>query len=351
MSRYQITLITQDQQQLNFTCSAEQSLQEAAEAEHIFLPSQCRNGVCGVCTLFCQSGEFEMHDYNRTALSDEQRQQGEILLCRTYPRSDLELRSPYPHALIKFASIPQRDAEVVACEPVTDAIVMLHVQLLPDADGNISLDFQAGQFVELKVPETGLSRAYSLANAPNWDGRLEFLIQLHEQGEFSQFLRGVQAGQMLKVIGPQGLFVLKESSLATRYLVAGGTGLAPCLAMLRQMADFGEAHPVELFIGVYHETDLCLTDTLNALQQQLPQLKIHRCISHPQQDWQAGAGEWKNAHRASVVEVLGQALTASSETVDIYLCGSANLVRGVSEIVKQVAPASKILHEAFTPSH
>ncbi len=348
MDSYQITITTQDQQQLAFACRGDQTLQQGAEAENIFLPSQCGSGVCGVCTVHCQSGEFDMRDYNSEALAADAAEQGDILLCSTYPRSDLAVSTPYSYDLIHFESLAQRQAEILEIKPINDDVVALELQLLPDAEDMLSLDFEAGQFVELGIPGTDITRPYSLANAPNWDGRLAFLIQLHPQGQFSQFLRQAKVGQNISVTGAQGQFVLQESSLAPRYFVAGGTGLAPFLSMLTHMAEMMDSQTVELFIGAKHEKDLLAMEQLTALQQQLPQLKIHRCISQAEHTWQPDADEWIGAYRQSVLEVMKQTLKTAAEPVDVYVCGSPRLVNGIVEMTHTVSPESQLFYERFT---
>ncbi|MGD0472357.1 MAG: FAD-binding oxidoreductase [Candidatus Velthaea sp.] len=53
----------------------------------------------------------------------------------------------------------------------------------------------------------------SLANRPNWDGRLEFLIRLQANGAFSTYLgERARVGDPLIVRGPLGNFVLDETS-------------------------------------------------------------------------------------------------------------------------------------------
>lgn len=92
--------------------------------------------------------------------------------------------------MVRFEKTPEREAEIVAKTFLTKDTVKLDLQLLPDEDDNLSLDFEPGQFMGLHIPgnEDGAKRAYSLANAPNWDGSLEFLIKLRQNGQFSTFL-------------------------------------------------------------------------------------------------------------------------------------------------------------------
>ena len=105
--------------------------------------------------------------------------------------------------------------------------ISLTLRLQPDPEAGSAAEFSPGQYMELTLPGTDIRRAYSLANLPNWEGRLDFLIRLQPGGTFSTWL-GTQArvGDVLSVRGPLGSFVLDEVSVRPRCFVGGGCGLA-----------------------------------------------------------------------------------------------------------------------------
>jgi ferredoxin-NADP reductase/ferredoxin len=338
---YHIQLTTRDDRQLSFDCAPGQSLIDAANAAHITLPAQCRQGSCGLCHASVTAGDYLLGEHNRDALPVD-RDNG-ILMCRTTPQSDLCIALPYDHAKIMFHPVPWRSAEIITIEQVAENIVRLELRLDSDANGGGAAEFEPGQFMELEIPDRDERRAYSLANTSNWDGRLEFLIRLHPNGLFSTFLRErAQPGMKLMARGPLGAFGIEEASLRPRWFVGGGTGLAPILSMLRRMAEYHEIQDARLFFGVNRESELFALDELERLKTELPQLKVEVCIWKPQGEWTGFVG--------TPVEALRKALVEAPSQPDIYVCGPYSLIEAAEKIAGGLGlPPEQLFSEQFLP--
>jgi propane monooxygenase reductase subunit len=142
--------------------------------------------------------------------------------------------------------------------PLTDHITLLAV------DVPRSLTFDAGQYVDIVIPEHGEPRSYSMMNLPG-AGRLEFLIKLNPNGELPDLLSGdVRVGTELTLCGPYGSCVLDPAAIADEYLlIAGGSGIAPMLSLLRAIERSpGRGSAVALFYGSSSPGDLLLLDTI-----------------------------------------------------------------------------------------
>ena len=325
MSAYQIKLKTNDGETLSFSCAAEEDLVSAAEKENIFLAAQCQAGACGACIAHHEAGDYHLGDYSTDALTEHDRSQDQVLLCRTYPESDLTMTLPYAYSVVRFEKTPEREAEIVAKTYLTDDTVKLDLQLLPDEDDSLALDFEPGQFMEVYIPgdSDGAKRAYSLSNAPNWDGSLEFLIKLREQGQFSTFLdKTAEEGMTLNLKGPMGTFMLQDRGLRPRYFVAGGCGLASVMSMLRRMSEWEEPHPVKLFFGVWSESEVFFKDEIEALAAEYPKLEYQICVAQPSESW--------DGYKGSVVDAFKEALENETTKPDVYICGSPGLIEGVA---------------------
>jgi ferredoxin-NADP reductase len=187
-----------------------------------------------------------------------------------------------------------------------------------------------------------LKRAYSIANTPNWEGRLEFLIRLQEQGQFSTYLQTqAKVGQILKVHGPSGTFTLQSQRLNPRCFVAGGTGLAPFLSMIRRMSEWDEHHPTQLFIGVNSEAEIFCRETLAEIQQTLPQLNVTLCVWKATETWEGFKG--------TPVDALADYLAKTDIPPDLYLCGPPKLVEATVKIAQENGINSEYIYcERFT---
>jgi ferredoxin-NADP reductase/ferredoxin len=340
---YQIKLITRDAKSLSFPCEAHENIVTAAAQANIFLMAQCYAGNCGACSAHCEQGEFELTRYSEAVLSPAMQQKGQTLLCCTQPRSDMIVNLPYEYSKIRFATPRQRTAKIVNKTFLTPDTVKLELQLEEDAEGNIHFNFEPGQFVEISIPETEIKRAYSLANAPNWDGHLDFLIKLRSNGQFSTFLQQQAVlGMPLKISEAQGSFVLAERGLRPRYFIAGGCGLASVMSMLYHMAELQEPHEARLFFGVWQEEELFYQQELADLAATYPNFSYQLCVTEPNESW---AG-----FRGSVVDALDSALkNIKSSQPDIYICGSSGLIEAVATVAENHGIArEQLIYEHYS---
>lgn len=344
MITHTIELTTRDGEQISFDCAEDQNLLDAAATVHILLPSQCKQGNCGACHATAISGDFELGEHNPDALPKDGDGHGSLLMCRTYPRSPLRIAAPYDHNRLLFEAIPRREAEIAELTMVGENTVRLVLHQLPDADDGCTAQFESGQFMELEIPGSDVKRAYSLANTGNWEGRLEFLIRLQPNGRFSTFLKErARPGEKLFAHGPQGAFGLQETGLRPRWFVAGGTGLAPLLSMLRRMADWQEPHETRLFFGVNRETELFALTELEELKSALPQLRVEICVWKPAGAWQGFIG--------TPVDALRRDLAKVQTMPDIYLCGPPALIDSAEATARELGIGeSQIFSERFLPS-
>jgi ferredoxin-NADP reductase len=107
---------------------------------------------------------------------------------------------------------------------------------LPTWDGH-----RPGQHVDLRLTaEDGYSveRSYSIASEPERPAEIDITVERIEDGEVSPFLHDVAVpGDRIEVRGPIGGYFVWEAggAMATEplFLVAGGSGVVPLVAMLR----------------------------------------------------------------------------------------------------------------------
>ncbi|MEM5425552.1 2Fe-2S iron-sulfur cluster binding domain-containing protein [Paraburkholderia ferrariae] len=337
---YQIELTTRDGQAFGFACEPGQDVLSAAAAADITLPSQCRRGSCGACHATVTEGAYTLGDHSAHALPSGDPHA--VLLCRTRPSADLRVAAPYDGTKVLLQPVAARTARIAALDTIADDTRRLELLLDADDTSGSAAEFEAGQFAELELPDGGVKRPFSLANTSNWEGRLEFLIRLRPQGEFSAYLRErAQPGDVLTVHGPQGGFGLIADSLRPRWFVAGGTGLAPVLSMLRRMAEFGEMNDARLFYGVNRESELFLLDELDALRAALPQLHVELCVR------EAGDG-WQGSH-STPVDALAAALADAGAAPDLYVCGPPAMVSAAQAVAARArVPSTQFVSERFT---
>src|SRR5215468_2560662 len=93
----------------------------------------------------------------------------------------------------------------------------------------------AGQHVDVRLTAAdGYSavRSYSIASAPNSEGRIELTVERLPSGEVSPYLtREVAVGDRLEIRGPiGGWFVWRPQQSEPIQLIAGGSGIVPLMS-------------------------------------------------------------------------------------------------------------------------
>ena len=56
-----------------------ETVADAAYRQGVNIPLDCRDGACGTCKCFAESGTYTMGDYIEDALSDDEAKEGYVL--------------------------------------------------------------------------------------------------------------------------------------------------------------------------------------------------------------------------------------------------------------------------------
>ena len=75
----------------SFLCPETITVVEAAKIQTAKVPYGCIGGGCGICKMKVVEGHYKLDHDAHNALSDEERKNGFVFLCKTYPLSDLQL--------------------------------------------------------------------------------------------------------------------------------------------------------------------------------------------------------------------------------------------------------------------
>lgn len=317
---HQVALAFEDGVTRFISCRADQTVADASYRQRINIPLDCRDGACGTCKSFCESGDYDGGSYIDDALTDGEARDGYALPCCMKPKSDLVLQIPATSDIAKTQAATFTGT-IVDLERLSGTTVRLSVEIPNRGE----LAFLPGQYVNIAVPgsedpETGelSSRSYSFANGPH-EERLVFLVKLTPGGLMSTYLteRAV-IGQEISFTGPNGSFFLRES-LRPVLLLAGGTGLAPVLSMLRRLRADGSARKSHLIYGVSSDEDLVAIDEIELLADDLPGFTWEHCVSSPE----------STAVNKGYVTSLLRPQHLYDGDVAIYLCGPPPMVEGV----------------------
>jgi len=312
---HQVALAFEDGVTRFITCAEDQTVADASYRARINIPLDCRDGACGTCKAQCESGEFDGGTYIEDALSADEAAAGLVLPCSMKPRSDLVLQIASTSAVAKTraASYKATIASLERLSPTTMALTL-------ETPERSQLAFLPGQYVNIQVPGSTESRSYSFSTAPD-DTSLGFLVKLTPGGVMSTWLsEQASVGDEVSFTGPNGSFFLRETARPL-LLLAGGTGLAPILAILRTMRQAGSTRPAHLIYGVSTDDDLVELAKLEELASAIPDLTWDHCVSDPA----------SSAPNKGYVTSLIRSEHLHDGDVAVYLCGPPPMVEAVRQ--------------------
>ncbi|KFZ81474.1 oxidoreductase [Amycolatopsis sp. MJM2582] len=310
---HQVALSFEDGVTRFITCAEDQTVADASYRQRVNIPLDCRDGACGTCKAFCESGDFDGGTYIDDALTEDEAERGYVLPCSMKPKSDLVLRIASTSAVAKTEAATYT-ATITGLERLSPTTVAVTLET-PERD---KLAFLPGQYVNIAVPGTEESRSYSFSNGPD-DKYLTFLVKLTPGGVMSDYLTGrAKPGDELTFTGPHGSFFLRETERPV-LLLAGGTGLAPILSILRTMRAAGSTRPAHLIYGVSTDDDLVEVETLRDLAAQVESFTWDHCVADP----------GSTAPNKGYVTKLIRDEHLYEGDVAVYLCGPPPMVEAV----------------------
>jgi len=333
---YKIALNFEDGVTRFIETKADETVADAAYRQGINIPLDCRDGACGACKCFAEAGRYDLgEEYIEDALSEDEAAMGYVLTCQMRPQSDCVIRVPASSEVCKTEQASY-EAAISAVRPLSDSTIALSIK----GESLSRLAFLPGQYVNLGVPGTDQTRAYSFSSLPR-DGEVSFLIRNVPGGLMSSFLSNLaKAGDRMTLTGPLGSFYLRDIRRPL-LLLAGGTGLAPFTAMLERIAEQGSAYPVHLVYGVTNDFDLVEMDRLEAFAARIPNFTFSACVANP---------ESRYPQKGYVTQHIEPKHLNEGE-VDIYLCGPPPMVEAVSQFIRErgIQPAN-FYYEKFAAS-
>ncbi|CAN5531973.1 2Fe-2S iron-sulfur cluster binding domain-containing protein [soil metagenome] len=330
MNDIAITLLFADGVTHQLRARAGEKLTDAAAQAGLTLLTDCATGQCGTCAAQRVSGSVSMDDYDSSVLPDDDRDSGAILCCVSRIKEPCIIELPYDASEASASETPAQQGRVIALEHVAEDTMRLEVNI------ESPLYFLPGQYVRLRPQGQTQSRSYSMANAPG-QTRLVFYIRIVAGGMFSRWLQTATAGATIEVSAPRGSFFLREDA-RPRLFVAGGTGLAPFLAMLRAMDTAATSNqvPTRLLVGVRSGRHLFAEDEIAQLKSRLPKLDV---------EYAAEADAAGSCHTGYATDLIHGGMCP---TTRIYLCGPPPMVEaGRAAASRAGIRKSDILCERF----
>ena len=211
---------------------------------------------------------------------------------------------------------------------------------VPDWPGHL-----AGQHVDVRLTAPDgyqAQRSYSISSGPE-EGRLAITVERIDDGEVSPYLAGVlEVGDEIELRGPiGGHFTWRVQDGGPLLLIAGGSGLAPLMSMLRHRSAQSSEIDTRLLVSARTRGDLLYGGEL----AQGAGLAIHRTLTSERPDG------WDGYDRRVDEAMLEEVGPAPAERPRVFVCGPTGFVEAVADALVGLGHDPSDIHaERFGPT-
>ncbi|HEX8771954.1 MAG TPA: ferredoxin reductase [Pyrinomonadaceae bacterium] len=211
----------------------------------------------------------------------------------------------------------------------------------------------AGQHVDVRLTaEDGYQaqRSYSIASPPE-DKYLMLTVDRIEDGEVSPYLTdGLRAGDQLELRGPIGGYFVwdarnKQYDGSPLFLAAGGSGIAPLMAMLRHRANSGATVPTRLLYSSRSYEEIIYREELDRLSANDSSLRVIHTLTRRR------PADWTGYGRRIDMAMLADTAWSPAEKPLAFTCGPTALVEAVADNLLELGyEPGRIRTERFGPT-
>src|SRR5215475_7190674 len=208
----------------------------------------------------------------------------------------------------------------------------------------------AGQHVDVRLTAADgyqAQRSYSIAPPPDDHDQLSLTVERIENGEVSPYLTDALAeGEQLELRGPVGgYFVWSTESGGPLFLIAGGSGVCPLMAMIRHRAARGSHVPARLLYSARSLEEIIYKKEMDQLIERADGLEVFYTLTRSQPPG------WRGGSRRIDRAMLAEAGFAAEQRPLCMVCGPTPLVEAVaSTLVELGNPADRVKTERFGPT-
>ena len=239
-------------------------------------------------------------------------------------------------------------AEVIPETPRTRTLVLD----VPEWPGH-----HAGQHVDVRLTaEDGYQseRSYSIASAPE-ETQLALTVEQLKDGEVSPYLtQELRVGDQIELRGPIGGYFVWDVTLeGPLFLVAGGSGIVPLMAMLRHRDaalakdDPAARHrvPARLLFSSRGWDEVIYRDALTRLAANDKTLEVTHTLTRTQ------PSDWTGFKRRIDRVMLEEVAWPPSENPNVFVCGPTPLVETVAATLVDLGhKPERVKTERFGPT-
>jgi Na+-transporting NADH:ubiquinone oxidoreductase subunit F len=338
------------------TVSGNPTLLSALSGNEIFLPSACGgSGSCAMCKCKVTDGGGAVLPTELAHLSRKEKLEGIRLSCQLKVKQDMAIQVPE-----SIFGVKKVNATVISNDNVSTFIKELVLE--PEEP----IEFEAGAYIQIDVPEYELTfkdfhidskyvsewkkynlfdlaakgikpgfRAYSMANPPHEKDIIKLNVRIATPppgtesippGFGSSFIFGLKQGDKVKISGPYGEFMAKDTDKEMCF-VGGGAGMAPLRShILHQLEGIDSGRKISFWYGARSVKEMFYHEEFLDLEKRFDNFTYHVALSSPEK-----GDDWTGLTGFVHIHLIDSYLKEHEDPTEIeyYLCGPPPMIDAV----------------------
>ena len=193
---------------------------------------------------------------------------------------------------------------------------------------NAILGLPIGQHISVQADVNGktVMRSYTPTSSDEDKGHFDLVVKAYEQGNVSKYIGNMKIGDLLTVKGPKGQMRYQPGLARAFGMIAGGTGLTPCLQIIRAvLSNPNDKTQIDFIYANVNEQDILLREELDQLaKEHKDRFRIHYFLNNPPEGWNGGVG-------FVTKEAIEQNLPKSANDIKILMCGPPPMISAMKK--------------------
>lgn len=216
---------------------------------------------------------------------------------------------------------------------------MVKIITLEAADGGV-FEFRPGMFASISFIHDGIPygpKPFSVASSPLDRKKLEFCVR--KSGDTTTAMFRLEPGNPVTILGPYGNFTLEEPMSKHVVLIAGGTGIAPLMSMLRYAITKRFKTKIVLLFSAQTQHDILYRDELEHIADEHDNFSLIVTLTREPQD-----SDWSGP-RGRLDEELLKDVIPDRHHADCYICGPQGFVASVTDLLADIGVVEEHVHK------
>ncbi|SNX81977.1 related to cytochrome-b5 reductase [Melanopsichium pennsylvanicum] len=159
---------------------------------------------------------------------------------------------------------------------------------------NNILGLPIGQHISIQANIGGkdVMRSYTPTSSDDDHGFFDLVVKSYEQGNVSKYIGSMKIGDLISVKGPKGQMRYTPGLARQIGMIAGGTGLTPCLQIIRAvLKNPADKTQLDFIYANVKEDDILLKQELDELAvKHKDQFRVHYFLNEAPEGWTGGVG-------------------------------------------------------------